>query len=278
MSRSLWTGSISFGLVSVPVRLFSATQSKELRFHFLDRRDLSPIGYDKVNKKTGKHVDSDQVVRGFEFAKGRFVEVDDDDIDRLDVELTHAIDICEFVSINDIDPLYFRKGYYLLPQHGAEKPYRLLLDALEQTGQAAIAKIVIRDKQHLACVRPDTGALVLQTMYYADEITLPGRVPKPAVSQAEKKMAKSLVENLAGEWKPEKYHDQYRNKLLDLLSRKAEGEPLPEPDDREPGEVVDLMEALRQSVQATQRKRARATPSRKSGSTGARKRSTRKAG
>ena len=278
MSRSLWTGSISFGLVSVPVRLFSATQSKELRFHFLDRRDLSPIGYDKINKKTGKHVDPEQIVRGFEFEKGRFVEVDDDDIDRLDVELTHAIDICEFVSTDEIDPLFFRNGYYLLPLDGAEKPYRLLLDALEQTGQAAIAKIVIRDKQHLACVRPHGGALVLQTMYYSDEITLPDEVAKPAVSQAEKKMAKSLVENLAAEWKPEKYHDQYRTKLLDLLSSKAEDEPLPEPDDREPGQVVDLMEALRQSVQATQRKRARATSSRKSSSktAAARKRSTRK--
>ena len=278
MSRSLWTGSISFGLVSAPVRLFSATRSKELRFHFLDRRDLSPIGYEKINKKTGKHVDPDQIVRGFEFEKGRFVEVDDDDIDRLDVELTHAIDICEFVSIDEIDPLYFRNGYYLLPQDGAEKPYRLLLDTLEQTGQAAIAKVVIRDKQHLASVRPNGGVLVLQTMYYADEITLPDGAAKPTVSQAEKKMARSLVENLAAEWKPEKYHDQYRTKLLDLLSSKAEGEPLPEPDDGEPGEVVDLMEALRQSVQATQRKRAHDKPSRKSGSTAARNRSTRKAG
>ena len=154
MPRAIWSGAISFGLVSVPVRLFTATESKELKFHFLDRRDMSPIGYDKVSKDTGKHVDPDDVIRGFEFEKGRFVELEDEDIDRLDIELTHAIDICDFVSIDEIDPIYFRKAYYLLPQEGAEKPYRLLVKALEETGRVAIAKIVIRNKQHLACVRP----------------------------------------------------------------------------------------------------------------------------
>ena len=134
MPRAIWSGAISFGLVSVPVRLFTATESKELKFHFLDRRDMSPIGYDKVNKDTGKHVEPDDVIRGFEFEKGRFVELEDEDIDRLDIELTHAIDICDFVSIDEIDPLYFRKAYYLLPQEGAEKPYRLLVKALEETG------------------------------------------------------------------------------------------------------------------------------------------------
>ena len=127
MPRAIWSGAISFGLVSVPVRMFTATESKELKFHFLDRRDMSPIGYDKVNKDTGKHVDADDIIRGFEFDKGRFVELTDEDIDRLDIELTHSIDICDFVSIDEIDPLYFRKAYYLLPQDGAEKPYRLLV-------------------------------------------------------------------------------------------------------------------------------------------------------
>ncbi len=196
MPRSLWSGTISFGLVSVPVTMYTATESKELRFHFLDRRDLSPIGYDKINKTTGEHVDADQIIRGFEFEKGRFVEVGDDDIDRLDVELTHAIDICEFVSIDEIDPLFFRKGYYLLPRSGAEKPYRLLLEALEQTGRVAIAKIVVRDKQHLACVRPGKRVLLLETMYYADELRLPEDMPAPRLREAETKMAISLIENL----------------------------------------------------------------------------------
>jgi DNA end-binding protein Ku len=251
MPRSLWSGTISFGLVSVPVRLFTATASKELKFHFLDRRDMSPIGYDKVNKTTGEHVDAEDIIRGFELEKGRFVEVDEKDTDRLDLELTHAIDICEFVSIGEIDPLFFRKGYYLLPQDGAEKPYRLLLKALEETERVAIAKIVLRDKQHLACLRPGKNVLLLETMYYAGELQLPDDFPSPTLRDAEKKMATSLIENLTAKWSPGKFHDQYRNELLDLLVKKAEGATLPEPSSKAKPEAPDLMDALRRSVQAT---------------------------
>jgi DNA end-binding protein Ku len=262
--RSIWSGAISFGLVSVPVRMFTATESKELRFHFLDRKTMAPIGYDKVNKETGKHVDADDIVRGFEVEKGRFVELTDEDIDRLDIELTHSIDICDFVSIDEIDPLYFRKGYYLLPQDGAEKPYRLLVKALDETGRVAIAKVVIRNKQHLACVRPVGKTLVLETMYYADEVRQPEDAPAPRVQEAEVEMAKTLIENLAASWDPERYHDRYRNELLDLLQKKAEGEPLPERQEEQGGEVVDLMEALRQSVQATKAKsKAKRKPAKK---------------
>jgi DNA end-binding protein Ku len=260
MARSIWTGAISFGLVSVPVRMFTATSSQELKFHFLDRRDMSPIGYDKVNKVTGESVPADRIVRGFEVEGGRYVELTDEDIDRLDIELTHAIDICDFVSIDEIDPLYFRKGYYLLPQEGAEKPYRLLVKALEDTGRVAIAKVVIRNKQHLSCVRPVGDTLVLETMYYADEVRQPEDAPTPEVRKAEVEMAKTLIENLAAPWDPEKYHDRYRNELLDLLQKKAEGEPLPEPSEDEGGEVVDLMEALKASVQATKKRRAASRP------------------
>jgi DNA end-binding protein Ku len=234
--------------------MFTATSSQELRFHFLDRRDMAPIGYDKVNKETGESVPADEIVRGFEFEKGRFVEVTEEDIDRLDVELTHAIDICDFVSIDEIDPIYFRKAYYLLPQDGAEKAYRLLVRALDETGRVAIAKIVIRNKQHLACVRPVGKTLVLETMYYADEVRKPEDAPAPQVRPAEVEMAKTLIENLAATWDPRRYHDNYRNALLDLLEKKAEGEPLPEPQEAEGGEVVDLMDALRQSVAQTKRK------------------------
>jgi DNA end-binding protein Ku len=257
VARPIWSGTISFGLVSVPVRMFTATSSQELRFHFLDRRDMAPIGYDKVNKETGESVDPGDIVRGFEFEKGRFVELTDEDVDRLDIELTHAIDICDFVSIDEIDPLFFRKGYYLLPQEGAEKPYRLLLKALADTGRVAIAKVVIRNKQHLSCVRPVDDTLVLETMYYADEVRQPEAAPKPQVRPAEVEMAKTLIENLAAKWEPERYHDRYRNELLDLLRKKAEGEPLPEPSEEAGGEVVDLMEALRQSVAATKKRQSR---------------------
>ena len=256
MPRAIWSGVISFGLVSVPVRMYTATESKELKFHFLDKRDLAPIGYDKVNKETGESVAADDIIRGFEVDKGRFVELADEDIDRLDVELTHSIDISDFVSIDEIDPLYFRKGYYLLPQDGAEKPYRLLVRALEETGRVAIAKVVIRNKQHLAAIRPVNDSLVLETMYYADEVRQPEEAPKPQVRAPEVEMAKTLIENLAAEWDPAKYHDRYRTELLDLLKKKAKGKPLPEPKEEEGGEVVDLMEALRQSVQATKKKRA----------------------
>jgi DNA end-binding protein Ku len=262
MARSLWSGTISFGLVSVPVRMVGATESKELRFHFLDKKDLQPIGYDKVRRDTGKHVDSDDIVRGFEVEKGRFVPLEDEDLDRLDVELTKTIDICDFVDLDEIDPIYFRKAYYLEPQDGAEKPYRLLVRALEETGKVAIAKIVIRNKQHLAALRPSNGVLVLETMYYHDEVRKPERVDGNArLRKPEVEMAKSLVENLSAKFDPSKYDDTYRKELRQLLRAKAKGK-LPPPAEEEPeAEVVDLMAALRESVDRTQksgRKRGRA--------------------
>jgi DNA end-binding protein Ku len=261
MARPIWSGTISFGLISVPVKMYSATESKELKFHFLHKDDLTPIGYDKVRKDTGEHVDADEIVRGFEIEKGRFVPLEDEDLDRLDIELTHSIDICDFVSLDEIDPIYFRKAYYLVPQEGAEKPYRLLVKALDETGKVGIAKVVIRNKEHLAVLRPYEGVLLLETMYYPDEIRRPetvdgkGRLPK-----AEVDMAKSLVENLSESFKPEKYDDRYRKELLDLIRVKAKGKTLPEPEaEDEEGEVVDLMAALRESVEQTRKKQKKRT-------------------
>jgi DNA end-binding protein Ku len=262
-SRSLWTGTISFGLVSVPVRMFSATESKELRFHFLDKQDLEPIAYDKVRRDTGKHVDNDDIVRGFEVEKGRYVPLEDEDLDRLDVELTKTIDICDFVDLDEIDPIYFRKAYYLAPQDGAEKPYRLLARALEETGKVAIAKVVIRNKQHLAALRPWDGTLVLETMYYADEVRQPEQVNGGRLQKPEVEMAKSLVENLSAKFDPKKYDDTYRKELLDLLKAKAKGKPLPEPEEEPEGEVVDLMAALRESVESTKKGRRRRSRAKK---------------
>jgi DNA end-binding protein Ku len=239
--------------------MLTATISRELRFHFVDRRDLEPVGYDKVRKDTGEHVDSDDVVRAFELEKGRFVPIEPEDLDRLDVELTHSVDICDFVCLDEIDPIYFRQAYYLAPQEGGEKPYRLLVQALDETGRVGIAKVVIRNKQHLACLRPFGQVLVLETMYYADEVRQPSEVMDEAgeagdLRKAEVEMAKSLVENLSATFDPERYDDTYRSELLELIRSKAEGEPLPEP--REEGaEVVDLMQALRESVERTQKAR-----------------------
>jgi DNA end-binding protein Ku len=273
MARPIWSGAISFGLVSVPVRMFTATSSQELRFHFLHKENggLNPIGYDKVDKETGESVPAEEIVRGFEIEKGEFVEVTDEDIDRLDIELTHSIDICDFVDLDDIDPIYFRKAYYVLPQDGAEKPYRLLVEALERTAKVGIAKVVIRNKQHLACLRTWRDALLLETMYYADEVRLPedlSDLPKPKLRGAETEMAVTLVENLSDKFEPEKYTDTYRKELLDLIRAKAKGKELPEREEQE-AEVVDLMSALRESIERTKRsggrarKRPRASPAKK---------------
>jgi DNA end-binding protein Ku len=263
--RAIWSGSISFGLVSVPVRMYSATESKELRFHFLHKKDLQPIGYDKVRKDTGKHVDPDDVVRGFEIEKGRYVPIEDEDLDRLDIELTHSIDILDFVDLEEIDPIYYRKAYYLLPQDGAEKPYRLLVRALEETEKVGIAKVVIRNKQHLAAVRPYEDVLLLETMYYSDEVRKPERVDGSGtrVQKAEVEMAKSLVENLSDDFDPKKYDDTYRKELLGLIRAKAKGAELPEPAEEEEAEVVDLMAALRESVEETKKGRKRKKVARK---------------
>jgi DNA end-binding protein Ku len=257
--RSIWSGTISFGLVSVPVRMFPATESKELRFHFLDKKDLTPIAYEKVRRDDREPVDPDQIVRGFEIEKGRYVPLEDEDLDRLDIELTHSIDICDFVSLDEIDPVFFRKAYYLLPAKGAEKPYRLLVRALDETGKVGIARVVIRNKQHLACLRPYDDVLLLETMYYPDEVrnpqSLDGDLGTAKLQKAEVELAKALVENLSEPFKPEKYDDQYRKELLDLIKAKAKGQPLPEPEEPQEGEVVDLMAALRESVERTKKQR-----------------------
>ena len=260
--RPIWSGTISFGLVSIPVQMLTATSSRELRFHFVDRHDLEPIGYDKVRKDTGEHVDPDDVVRAFELEKGRFVPIEPEDLDRLDVELTHSVDICDFVCLDEIDPIYFRQAYYLVPQEGGEKPYRLLVRALDETGRVGIAKVVIRNKQHLACLRSYDGVLVLETMYYAEEVRRPEEVAPDAAAGGEKlrkaevEMATSLVESLSASFDPEKYDDTYRAELLELIRAKAEGTPLPQPAEGE-GEVVDLMEALRESVARAQARERR---------------------
>jgi DNA end-binding protein Ku len=260
MARPIWSGTISFGLVSVPVRMYAATESKELRFHFVDRRDLMPVGYEKVRRDNGEPVDPEDIVRAFEIEKGRYVPIEPRDFDRLDLELAHSVDICDFVLLEEIDPIYFRQAYYLAPQEGGEKPYRLLERALEETGRVGIAKVVIRTKQHLGCLRPSEGVLVLETMYYADEVRNPRELAPEELGSVELRepeveLAKSLVENLSAAFDPAKYDDGYREELLELIRTKAEGQPLPERQEPE-AEVVDLMEALRQSVEKTQRRRA----------------------
>jgi DNA end-binding protein Ku len=278
MARPIWSGTISFGLVSVPVRMYAATETKELKFHFLTKDDLTPVGYDKVRKDTGEHVDPEDIVRGFELEKGRFVELSDEDLDRLDIELTHSIDICDFVEIEEIDPIYFRKAYYLLPDSGAEKPYRLLQHALEESGKVGIAKVVIRKKQHLAALRPWQEVILLETMYFADEIRQPESVDGGGkLRAAELEMARSLVDNLSDSFDPRKYDDTYRKELLELLRQKAETGEISAPSKGgEEGEVVDLMAALRESVERTRRQQGAGRTTTPKTKRATRKRSTKK--
>src|SRR2546423_247613 len=219
--------------------------------------------YERVRRDARKPVSSDDIVRGFEIDKGRYVEIGDEDLDRLDIELTHSIDICDFVSLEEIDPIYYRKAYYLLPSQGAEKPYRVLVRALADTGKVGIAKVVIRNKQHLACLRTYDDFLLLETMYYPDEVRSPaqldGDIGAARLQKAEVEMAKSLVENLSESFEPQKYTDTYRKELLDLIRAKAKGQKLPEPQDEDEGEVVDLMTALRESVERTKKQRKRSS-------------------
>jgi DNA end-binding protein Ku len=267
--RPIWSGTISFGLVSVPVRMFSATESKDVRFHFVHRKDLVPIGYDKVRKDTGESVDDDDIVRAYEIEKGKYVPLEEEDFDRVDVELTRSVDICDFVDLEEIDPILFRQAYYLLPQKGAEKPYRLLVRALDETGKVAIAKVVIRKKEHLAALRAHDGVLVLETLYYADEVRNPEKLQesedgrKAQVRKEEVEMAKQLIEGLSASFDPAKYDDTYRKELLGLIRAKAKGKELPEPQPEPEGEVIDLMAALRESVKQSKKRSSTQTRARK---------------
>jgi DNA end-binding protein Ku len=200
-SRPLWSGHIALGLIEVPVRLYAARESKEHRFHFVDRRDLMPVADDGLRRDTGERVPPDQIVRAFEIEAGRYVPIAPDDLDRLDVELTQAIDIVEFVPREEVDPIAFREAYYALPQEGGEKPYRLLGRALEETGRVGLARIVIRDKQHLACLRPYRDVLVLEAMVEPDEVRNPAALEgEPSwrnveLRREEIELAISLVES-----------------------------------------------------------------------------------
>lgn len=259
MARAIWTGSISFGLVSVGVRMYTATESKEIHFNMLDAKDLTPISYEKVRADDRSPVPAERITRGYELEKGRFVEIEDDEIERLRPALSHTIDIQAFADLADIDPLYFKKGYWLGPAKGAEKPYRLLVQALADTGKVGVATVVMRNKQHLACLRPLEGLLVLETMYRADEVRGPGDLDvdlgRAELTEAEIEMAKLLVDRLAGPFQPEAVPDTYRDELLELIRAKAEGTPLAPVAAAAPAAPAgDLMEALRASVEAAKAK------------------------
>src|SRR5262245_20533960 len=254
MPSAIWTGAISFGLVQVPVRLVGATKSKDVSFNQLEEGTNSRIRYRKVSETTGEEVPADKIVRGFEVSKGRYVVIEQDEIDALRPKGSHAIEIEEFVDLDDIDPLFFEQPYYLVPDARGVKPYRLLVDAMTELNKVAIGRIIVRSKERLVAIRPLDGMLCIETMRYSDEV-LPrdGLLPESddgELTDRERVMARQLIESLASEdFEPEKYRDQYREQLLDLIERKAAGEEIvAEPVVEAPAKVLDLVAALEASL------------------------------
>lgn len=258
MPRAIWTGAISFGLVTIPVKLYSAVQRKSVRFHQLNGKTGVRIQQKRVDPSTGEEVAYDDIVKGYELSPDRYVVIEPDELDALDPKKTKTIDIEDFVEEAEIDPIFYDHPYYLAPGPGGAKPYRLLLEAMQETGRVAIAKVVIRSKEQLVAIRPMGDALEMNTMVFADEVLDAGRLdelPDPDEVETTKReldIAKQLVDSLAGSWEPDKYRDTYREDVLALIERKASGEEIAVQPAREEEEapVPDLMSALKASLDA----------------------------
>jgi len=256
MPRSIWGGSISFGLVNVPVKLFTAVRKKDVRFHQLHATDGARVNQKRVCSADGQEVPYEELVKGYEIGRDQYVVVDPGELEALDPEATHTIDIEDFVDLAGIDPLFFDSSYYLVPEKAGAKAYRLLLEAMRDAGRVGIARVVMRTKQYLVAVRPVGEALVMTTMNFGDEVMaqddledLPGS--SSGVSDRELKMARQLIDSLATDFDPARYHDTYREEVLALIERKAAGEEIVAPPAAErPPPVVDLMAALEASLAA----------------------------
>ena len=254
--RAIWKGSISFGLINIPIALYPATRKEELRFRLLRAKDLSPVNYKRVAKADGKEVPWDEIVKGYEYEKGKFVVLKDEDFQRVDLEATQTVDIQDFVDLDEIDPMFFYKPYYLEPQKGGDKAYVLLRDALEESKKVGIAKVIIKTRQYLAGVKPEDGVLVLELMHFADELadTEKLHVPKKVeVGKREMTMARSLIDSMSAKWNPQKYHDDYREALMELIEEKVEagGKEIEEKPKakKAPTKVIDLVEVLQKSLE-----------------------------
>jgi DNA end-binding protein Ku len=264
--RPIWKGSINFGLVNIPVGLYPATVDRSIDFDLLDRRDFSRIRYQRINEKTGRQVPWDKTVKGYEYKKGAYVALSDEDFVRANVEATQSIDITDFVDAAAISPTYFDKPYYLVPLKNGGRAYGLLREVLKRTAKAGIARVVIRTRQHLAALFVDQQIMILNLLRFPHEVRdaatfdVPG-AGSPAKTNQELKMAEQLVETMMGEWRPEKYRDEYREDLLELIDKKvksgktktvASSKTAPRP--KRQGQVIDIMHLLRQSVEQVQKK------------------------
>ncbi len=254
MPRSIWSGSISFGLVNVPVKLVTATSPKDVRFHQLHSTDGGRINQRRVCSLDDEEVDYSEIVKGYELHRGQYVIVDPEELEALTPEASRSIDIEEFVELAEIDPLFFEHSYYLVPDEVAARPYALLVEAMAGTGKVGIGRFVLRTKQYLAALRPRDGALVLSTMLFADEVVGTDDLDVKTTSETrpserELGMARQLVNSLSAEWEPDKYKDDYRAKVMALIEAKAEGNEFAMPEEPErPAPVVDLMAALEASL------------------------------
>lgn len=261
MPRPLWSGAISFGLVNIPVKMYNSVSKKTLHFNQLRRNDGCRIRLKKVCSNDGQEVANEDIVKGYEISPDRYVTVAAEELEALSPKSSRSIEIEDFVKIEQIDPLFFEQSYYLVPDKGAAKAYSLLLAAMKQTGKVAVARVVMRSKQHLTTIRPVGRAMTMSTMYFADEVVtveqledLPEEDVKP--TDRELAMAEQIIESLTADFNIEKYRDEYRMKVLDMIERKAEGETVvAEPVAREPGKVVDLMAALEASLSAMKKKK-----------------------
>ena len=254
--RAIWKGSISFGLVNIPIALYPATKREELRFRLLRATDFSPVSYKRVAEKDGREVPWDQIVKGYEYEKGKYVVLKDEDFQRVDLEATQTVDIQDFVEVDEIDPMYFYKPYYLEPQKGGDKAYVLLRDALEDSKKVGIAKVVIKTRQYLAGVKPEDSVLILELMHFAEELADPEKLHIPKKLEPGKReldMAKALVGSMSSKWNPEKYHDDYREALMEVIEEKVEagGKEIEEKPKKapKPTKVIDLVSVLQRSLE-----------------------------
>lgn len=255
MPRPIWSGAISFGLVNVPVKVFSATSSKDVRFHQLDGKSKSRIKQKRVSVATGEEVPYEDLIKAYEIAPDNYVTVTPEELEALDPKASKTIDIEDFVDLDQIDPVYYERPYYLVPDKGGQKAYALLRNAMRETNKVGIARVVLRTKQYLAAIRPLDDALVMETMLFADEVNpldeldLPG--PDVDVTEREEKMARSLIDSLTTDFEPSKYRDEYRERVLQLIEQKASGQEIVVEDAAEEApRVVDLMAALEASLAA----------------------------
>lgn len=260
--HTVWKGSISFGLVNIPVRLFTATEEKSVRFRQLHDECHTPIRYSRTCPSCERELDKDEIVKGYELEKGRFVVVSDEELNAIKPESQKTIDIVDFVELANIDPVYFNKTYYLSPQETGERAYSLLRQAMFDTNKIGIAQFTLRSKQSLAAVRVFDEALVLETIFYPDEVRAVGEVPglpkQATLPEKELTMAQELIAQLATPFEPDKYEDEYRRSVLDLIQQKATGKEVKEAPAEKPHKVVDLMEALQASLNQSKEKNKRA--------------------